>query len=124
MIRVLRYVCGVLAFALGTYMIVDASHAFLHGSYITPSSGPYAGQLGPWAGVVRAMHIDPLSMRWAFLILGVAWIVHSFFIGLDRRSKRATITLAVLSLWYVPAGTIVGLIEIVAVLANRPERNV
>ncbi len=33
-------------------MVVDGSRALVKGEYITPKSGSFAGNLGPWAKLV------------------------------------------------------------------------
>lgn len=40
------------------WMVFDGSRALLLGDYVTPAAGPYAGELGPWADVMRAIGID------------------------------------------------------------------
>jgi hypothetical protein len=39
----------------------DGSRALIVGDYVTPKSGAYAGQLGPWAKLVAAVGIEPRS---------------------------------------------------------------
>jgi hypothetical protein len=44
----LRWVVLVLALTEGGWMAYDGGRALLVGDYVTPSTGEYAGQLGPW----------------------------------------------------------------------------
>ncbi len=57
--------CGWLAF--------DGTHALLIGDYVTPASGRFAGQLGPWSRVVALIGLEPRSTltKSLHLILGV-----------------------------------------------------
>ncbi len=46
-----------LAVSEAGYMAFDGSRALLVGTYITPQSGPFAGQLGPWSSLVANLGI-------------------------------------------------------------------
>ena len=74
-----RWLAVVLCAVQGGYMVFDGVRALVVGSYITPRSGEHAGQLGPWARIVRAVGIDPEStaMKAAFVVLGAAYLVAS-----------------------------------------------
>ncbi len=104
---------------LGSWLAFDGSRAFIVGDYVTPGSGPYAGQLGPWADLVSAAGIEPRStlMKSVHLGLGALWIVMA--IGLMRGmpwARPGLLACAVLSLWYLPFGTLFGVIQIVLLL--------
>lgn len=47
----------VLAFIEAGWMAFDGGRALVVGDYVTPRSGQYAGQLGPWAKVVSTVGI-------------------------------------------------------------------
>ena len=74
--RVLRSCIVVLALGPGLFMTFDGLRALILGDYLTPTTGPYAGQLGPWSSVVSAVGIAPRSstMKVLFVIFGVAWL--------------------------------------------------
>jgi hypothetical protein len=107
-----------LGLLLGIWMLVDGVHALATGSYITPSGGQYAGQLGPWAWALGLMQIDPLGTpaKLAFVLLGVIWLVHVRNVAVDKVILPAGIALCVLTLWYLPFGTIIAVIELLALL--------
>ena len=73
------------------YMAFDGVRALVVGSYITPRSGEHAGQLGPWARVVRAVGIPPEStgMKAAFVVLGAGLSGRGG--GVGRRSRVGTV---------------------------------
>jgi hypothetical protein len=102
-----------LALLLGGYLLLDGIHAFATGNYITPSSGAYAGQLGPWAWALSAMQIDPhgTPAKIAFVLLGAIWLVHTRNIVARKVIRPATILLCIMTLWYLPFGTIVATLE-------------
>lgn len=71
-----RWLVVALASVEAAYMVFDGVHALTRGDYVTPMTGEYAGQLGPWAGIVTAVGVDPRSvpMKWLFVVYGVAWL--------------------------------------------------
>jgi hypothetical protein len=104
-----RIVRIALATLLALWMLADGTHALLTGSYIT-------GTLGPWAAVLSAARIDPLGtpVKLAFLVLGISWLVHVRNVVVRKVIRPATIVLCVLTLWYLPFGTITAVFELAA----------
>ena len=99
------------AVLLGAWMLFDGARALVVGDYLTPTAGPYAGRLGPWADVLAAVGIAPRAPETmaAFVVLGVAWLLAALaYSGRTRRAGAALAALAVLSLWYLPSGTLLG----------------
>ena len=109
----------VLALIEGGWLAFDGARAFVVGDYLTPSSGPYAGQLGPWSKLVEAVGIEPRSalMKSIHLGLGVAWLgaVAGYLRG-ARWGRRSLLTCAALGLWYLPFGTILSIAQIILLL--------
>lgn len=101
------------------WLAFDGGRALLVGDYVTPKSGQYAGQLGPWSKVVSAVGIEPRStlMKSIHLVLGVAWLglMVCFVLGLPW-ARTAMLVCAVLGLWYLPFGTLLSVIQIVLLL--------
>jgi hypothetical protein len=57
----LRWAVVVLAVLEAGWMVFDGARALVVGDYVTPSSGEYAGKLGPWAGLASALGVEPRS---------------------------------------------------------------
>jgi len=98
----------------GCWMAFDGIRALTVGDYVT-SSGPRAGELGPWHYVVESVGIAPRStlMKIIFVAFGAGWLLIAS--GLIRRVPWAltgVLWAAVLTLWYLPVGTAFGLIQI------------
>ena len=97
------------------FMAFDGTRALIVGSLITPRSGPYAGQLGPWRGVVAAFGIDStgVAMRWVFAVYGWAWllVLVAFLSGLTW-AWWAMLGAAIGALWFLPFGTVLSAIQI------------
>ncbi len=104
------------------WMLVDGLRALTVGDYVTPDSGEYAGQLGPWAVLVQAIGIEPRStfMKFAFVIYGItALAIAAGFAFNQPWGRNALITIAVLGLWYLPIGTAANIIAVILLFLHR-----
>lgn len=113
-----RIVCG-LALIVAGWFVFDGGRALVVGDYVTPSSGEHAGQLGLWAGVVAAVGIEPRSttMKLIFVVYGVAWLsVIGAFLAGRSWAWTAMLAAAIGSLWYLPFGTLLGVVQVVLLL--------
>jgi hypothetical protein len=125
--RVLRGCIVLLALGPGLFMTFDGLRALVVGDYVTPTTGPFAGQLGPWSGVVSAVGVAPRSamMKMVFVIFGVTWLsATAGFVLRARRSAGALAVLAVATLWYLPVGTLVSSLVLIglAILGMRSNK--
>lgn len=115
----LAWVVLALAFVEGGWLAFDGGRALIVGDYVTPSSGRHAGQLGPWSKVVSAVGIEPRStlMKSIHLVLGILWLgaMVCFALGLPW-AWSAMLVCAVAGLWYLPFGTLLGIVQIVLLL--------
>ena len=111
----LRFAILALGFIEGGWMTFDGTRALTVGDYVTPSSGRYAGQLGHWTRVVSAIGIPPRStaMKLIFVGYGLGWLVMSVGFAFHARwACGAMLIGAAATLWYLPIGTIVGLMQL------------
>ncbi len=116
----MRRFAVVLSMLEGLFMFLDGAHALFAGSYFAPG-----GQIGPWAAILAAIGIDPFStgMKAAFVVLGASFVLSAAAYALYmRRSSFYLGAVAVLTLWYLPLGTILSLIVLVCIVAtaSRP----
>ena len=103
----------VLSFALGAWMVFDGLHVLIKNKYFGPP------QPGPWRIIVQVMGIDPFKLGIPFTLLGCIWIIGS--IGLLSGASWSwpyCITTAILSMWYLPVGTIISVTVIATLLWN------
>jgi hypothetical protein len=110
------------ALVMGAWLLFDGLRAVATGSYTTPTSGEFAGQLGPWARVVGVIGLDPngVVMRVVHLLLGAWWLAAA--VGELRRhpgASRMLLVAAALTLWYLPVGTIAAIVVIALLLVRR-----
>jgi hypothetical protein len=103
----------------GGWMAFDGTRAPIAGDYLTPKTGQYAGQLGPWSKVVQAAGIAPRStlMKSIFVVYGFVYlIVMAAFLLKASWAWPAMLIVAALGLWHLPFGTLINLIVIVLLL--------
>lgn len=94
-----------LALSEAGWMVFDGSRALMVGDYVTPNSGRFAGQLGPWASLVSAVGIEPRStlMKCVFVVYGLLWLaVLAAYLLSMRWAWMAMVVAAAGSLWYLP----------------------
>lgn len=97
------------------WMAFDGARALIVGDYVTPKTGQYAGQLGPWSKVVEAVGIKPRSalMKTIFVVYGVAYLIAMVgFVLKASWAWWAMVITAALGLWYLPFGTLINIIVI------------
>lgn len=109
--------CAVAGLALleAGWMAAEGARALAWGDYLSFRTGPYAGQLGPWARVVSAVGVEPrsTSMKVFFLAYGAAWLV--VVVAFLRRRVWAwwgMVVAAACSLWYLGIGTVTSLLQL------------
>ena len=121
----MKWIVAIVAANVAGFMLFDGLRAFIVGDYLRPSSGEYSGQLGPWAGLVSALGIDPLSslMKGIFVGIGASWLVVIVAFLLERRwAWKAMMGFAVGTLWYLTIGTAWSLFAIALLLLPATRR--
>ncbi|MEV6846404.1 hypothetical protein [Actinoplanes sp. NPDC051411] len=110
-----RVILTVLALITGGYQVMDGIHVLATGVYMG-SATP-----GPWRHVIHATGIDPMDFGPGFVVLGVCWLVAIAMLlsTSSRRAWWALLVIAVLTVWYLPVGTLTAVATIVVLLAAR-----
>lgn len=92
----------ILGFLLGTWTLLDGLHRFITGDYVR-----WHGQLGPWAGLVTKVGLNPMALGGVFVALGVLWLVGAnlYLYQNSRPTWRGMVALVVLSGWYLGPAT-------------------
>ena len=97
-------------------MLFDGLVALISGSYIAPG-----GQIGPWQHAVSALGVAPLStgMKMAFVVLGAAYIASAAAYAFYKpRGASYLCAVAVLTLWYLPLGTILSMVVLISIAVD------
>jgi len=114
-----RWVVMALALVEGGWFAFDGTRALVAGDYVTPASGTYAGQLGPWAKLVEKAGIEPRStqMKSIFAVYGFTWllVIAGYAAGLPG-TRGAMLAAAAGAVWYLPFGTLLSLLQVVLLL--------
>jgi hypothetical protein len=107
----LRWIIVSLALIEAGWMAFDGTRALVVGNYVTPKDG----RLGPWSKVVSSIGIEPRStlMKTVFSVFGTIWLIVTIAFAANLGwANTAMFVCAVASLWYLPLGTILGLLQI------------
>ena len=99
------YLLGVV---MGSWLIFDGAHVLAKGKYFGPPDP------GPWADVVRAIGVNPFSLGGPFILLGCLWLV-SIYALFSQQPWSSVFSggVAILSMWYLPVGTVISAIFLV-----------
>jgi hypothetical protein len=120
--KTLRWIVIILAVLNFGFMTVDGSRALIVGDYFRPETGEYAGQLGPWATIVSAIGINPESglMKGIFIAWGgLGLILTVSFAMRVRRADSALLFFNLASFWYLVAGTLSSVLQVIFLLILR-----
>jgi hypothetical protein len=97
-------IIGVLVVVVAGYMIFDGVRELSGAGYIAPG-----GELGPWAGLLKRLGIDPHTpgVAMVFVGYGIALLgAFAYYLTGSFAGGIALIVVAVLGLWYLPFGTV------------------
>lgn len=114
-----RILIPAIALLLGGWFVFDGTRALRKGDYLTAKSGPRAGQLGPWSHVINAVGLDPRStaVKVLHVLLGLFWLFGlALFLARPALGWWLLAGTAAASLWYLPLGTLLSLVELALLL--------
>lgn len=95
---------GFLVVIVAGYMLFDGIRELSGVGYIAPG-----GELGPWAGLLKRIGIDPHSTAVAVVFVGYGVALLAAFVFYLTGSFAGGVVLVVvaaLGLWYLPFGTV------------------
>ena len=119
--RALTWLVLGLVLLVGLWMAFDGLKALTVGDYVTPKSGRFAGQLGPWAQLRRAVGLEPRSMAVKLLhvLYGLGYSASgALYLVRGPAMRKQLVVAACLGLWYLPFGTLLNLLVVGLVLAR------
>jgi hypothetical protein len=95
----------------GGFMLLDGIYVLLKGKYIGPEKP------GPWANLFYGLNINVFKLGLLFIIFGILWLLWVYSL-LTHQSWAYTLGLlvSVLTLWYLPFGTILSILVIIVLL--------
>ena len=110
----MKVLISLLSFLNGAYMLCDGIFVMLNGKYIGPAKP------GLWANLFYKFNIDVFTLGPLFIVFGICWII--FLILLWTKQSRAYlpgVIISMLTLWYLPVGTIFSLIVLIILLTQK-----
>jgi hypothetical protein len=110
----MKIVIIVLSLLNGGYMLADGIYVLINGKYIGPEKP------GPWANIFQYFNIDVFKLGPLFVLFGLAWLcfITAYISNSDWAFTFGAI-MCILTLWYLPAGTIFSLIILVLLMVLR-----
>jgi uncharacterized membrane protein (DUF2068 family) len=109
--KILLTIAGLLN---GSYMLIDGVYVILKGKYMGPAKP------GPWAELFYKLNVDVFKLGWLFIAFGILWLIELYALWTNKDWAFAySITISILTLWYVPAGTFLSLLTIALLLLYR-----
>jgi hypothetical protein len=100
----------------GAYMLIDGIYVLINTKFIGPEKP------GPWSLLFEKLGADVFKLGPIFIIYGILWFAYvwAFWSG-QPWANTFGIILAVMTLWYLPFGTIISIITIIllAILKSR-----
>jgi hypothetical protein len=101
----MKILITILGFLNGGYMLLDGIYVLLKGKYIGPEKP------GPWANVFYKLDINVFKLGPMFITFGIMWLVwlYSLWANLSW-SHVYGIIVCILTLWYLPVGTLLSIV--------------
>jgi hypothetical protein len=93
---------------MGGWMLADGIFVLLKGKYMGPEKP------GPWARLFEVFNINVFRLGPVFIAFGTAWLI--FVCGVVMKATWVYsfgLTLSILTLWYLPVGTLFSVIVFV-----------
>ncbi len=101
----MKILITILAILNGGYMLLDGIYVLLKGKYIG-SERP-----GPWSLLFEKLNIDVFKLGPLFITFGILWLIWIYGLWANQQwTFTFGILISVLTLWYLPIGTLISLI--------------
>ena len=101
----MKIIVTILGLLNGLYMLIDGIYVMIKGKYIGPEKP------GPWAGLFSKLDVNVFKLGPLFIIFGLLWLIWLYGLW-THQSWMITfgIILSILTLWYLPVGTIISIV--------------
>lgn len=112
----MKIILTILGLLNGGYMLIDGIYVMLQGKYIGPEKP------GPWAILLEKLSIDVFKLGPLFIIFGLLWLVWLY--GLWTNSSwtyNFGLIIALLTLWYLPVGTLCSLLVFIILWTQKQQ---
>ena len=105
----MKYIVVGLSLINGIWMLTDGIYVIAVGKYIGPEKP------GPWASLLSVTGVDVFKLGPVFVLFGLAWLIFvAGFVWEAGWARTLGLVLSVLTLWYLPFGTIISIAVLIA----------
>ena len=95
----------------GGYMLLDGLYVMMKGKYIGPEKP------GPWAELFYKFDINVFKLGPLFIVFGLLWLIWLYGLWTSQNwSYTFGIMISIMTLWYLPVGTIFSLIILLTLI--------
>ena len=110
----MKILITILGFLNGAYMLLDGIFVLFKGKYIGPEKP------GPWANLFYKLNIDVFKLGPVFIVFGLLWLVWLYGLWTNQNWVYTFgLIISILTLWYLPVGTLFSMIILLALIFTR-----
>lgn len=110
----MKILISLLGLLNGGYMLADGLFVLLKGKYIGPEKP------GPWANLFYKLNINVFKLGPLFILFGILWLIWLFALWTNQNwTYTFGLAISILTLWYLPVGTLLSLIILVVLLTAK-----
>jgi len=110
----MKILISILGLLNGGYMLIDGIVVMLKGKYIGPEKP------GPWANLFTKLGVDVFKLGPLFILFGLLWLTWLFLLWTNQSSAYIFgLIISVLTLWYLPVGTVFSLVILITLIAAK-----
>lgn len=114
----MKILITILGLLNGVYMLLDGIYVLLKGKYIGPEKP------GPWANLFYKLDINVFKLGPLFIIFGLLWLTWLYGLWTNQNwTYIFGLVVSIMTLWYLPVGTIFSLIILVILLTAKQKLN-
>src|SRR5215213_2552227 len=110
----MKILLTILAVLTGGFMLLDGIYVMLKGKYIGPEKP------GPWANIFYRLNVDAFKLGPLFVVYGILWLVWLYGLWTQQSWAYAFgIAMSILTLWYLPVGTLFSVIILLVLIFGK-----
>ena len=109
--KILITILGILN---GGYMLLDGIFVMIQRKYIGPEKP------GPWANLFYKLNIDVFKLGPVFIVFGLLWLIWLYGLWTNQNwTYTFGLIISILTLWYLPVGTLFSIIIFLVLIFAR-----
>ena len=110
----MKILITILGFLNGGYMLLDGIFVLIKDKYIGPEKP------GPWANLFYKLNIDVFKLGPVFIVFGLLWLIWLYGLWTNQNWVYTFgLVISILTLWYLPVGTLFSIIILLALIFAR-----